>query len=56
MTKQERKALQDFRKDDSHMSLTANKGLPLVIMDKNMYIEKCMASLNDEDIYKEYRD
>ena len=56
MTKEERKALQDLRKDDSHMVLAADKGNALVIMDKDMFIEKYMTLLNDEEVYKECRD
>ena len=35
------------------MVITADKGAVLVIIDKEMYIEKCMALLNDEKIYHE---
>ena len=28
-----------------------DKGVDLVIIDKDMYIEKCMVLLNDEEIY-----
>ena len=38
------------------MVLTTYKGVALVIIDKNMYIEKCMALLNDEEVYCECRD
>ena len=44
----ERKVIHDFRKDDSHMFLTADKGGALVIIDKDMYIGKCIALCNDE--------
>ena len=36
--------------------LTAGKGVTLVIIDKDTYIEKCMALLNDEEVYHECRD
>ena len=39
ITKEERKALNNFKKDDNYMVLTAGKGLDLVVMDKDMYIE-----------------
>ena len=42
ITKEERKALFNVKKDDSHMVLTADKGADLVVMDKDMYIEKGM--------------
>ena len=35
------------------MALTGDKGVILVITDKDMYIVKCMTLLNDEDVYKE---
>ena len=47
----ERKALHNLRKDDSHMVLTADKGFALVIIDKDIYIGKCMALLNDELVH-----
>ena len=37
------------------MVLTADKGVALVIIDKDMYSEKCMALLNDEKVYHECR-
>ena len=36
--------------DDSHIVLTADKGAILVIMHKDIHIEKCIALLNDEEI------
>ena len=38
------------------MFLSADTGVAIVIMDKDMYIEKCTALLNDEEVQKEYRD
>ena len=38
------------------MVLTAEKRDTLVIMDKDMYIEKYLALLNDNGVYKECRD
>ena len=35
---------------------TADKGVTMVIVHKHMYIEKCMALLNDEEAYCECRD
>ena len=37
------------------MALTADKAFTLVIMDKDMYIKKCMGLINDEEAYKECR-
>ena len=53
ITKEERKALHNLRKDDSDMILTADKGVALVIIDKHMYIVKYMALLNNEKVYHE---
>ena len=52
INKEVRKALQP-QKDKSHMCLTSDKGVALVIIDKDMYIDKLMALLNDEDTYCE---
>ena len=49
-------ALQDLRKDGCCNVLTAHKGVTLVVMDKAMYIEKCLALLKDKEVYKECRD
>ena len=38
------------------MVLTADKRVTLVIIDKDMYIEKCMVLLNDEKVYCNCRD
>ena len=38
------------------MVLSADKGVALVIIDKDMYIEKCMALPNDERIYCKCKD
>ena len=38
------------------MVLTANKGVALVAMDKDMYIEKCIALINDQEVYQECKD
>ena len=50
------KALNNLKKDDSHMVLTANKGVILVVIDKGMYIEKCVALLSDQEVYQECKD
>ena len=50
------KSLYNFSKDDSHMVLTIDKGFALVIIDKDMYIEKCVALFYDEKVYHEHRD
>ena len=53
ITKKERITLQDLRKGDSGMVLAADEGGALVIMDKDMYIEKYMVLLNDEEVQKD---
>ena len=40
----------------SHVVLTADKGVALVVMDKSQYIDKCMALLNDTKAYKPCKD
>ena len=42
ITKEEREAIKPLREDTSHMVLTADKGVALVVMDKSQYIDKCM--------------
>ena len=39
-----KEALQNLRKDNSCMVLTANKEVALAGIDKDIYIEKCMVS------------
>ena len=56
ITKEEMKALHNLREYDSHMVCTADKGVALVIIDKDMYIVKCMALLNDRKVYHEGTD
>ena len=38
------------------MVLTADKGVALVAMDKDMYIERYMALLSDQEVYQECKD
>ena len=37
------------------MVLTAVKGVALIVIDREMFIEKCMTLLNDEEVYHECR-
>ena len=53
ITKEEREAIKTLNKDDSHVILTADKG---VVMDKSSYIDKCMALLQDTNVYQPCRD
>ena len=56
ITKDEREALCNLKKDNDHMFLTADKGVALVVKDKDTYIEKCMTLLNDHKVYQECKD
>ena len=38
------------------MVLTVDKGVAMVVMDKNQYVDKCMALLNDTKVYKPCKD
>ena len=55
-TKEEWKAIKTLREDPSHVVLTVDKGETLVVMDKSQYIDKCMALLNDNKVYKPCKD
>ena len=48
ITKAEHLALENLRKDKDHISVTADKGVALVGMDKTEYITKCEALLQDQ--------
>ena len=50
ITKAEHLALENLRKDKDHITVTADKGLALVIMDKTEYITKCEALLQDNSV------
>ena len=43
-------------KYDSCMVLTPEKWVAIVILDKDMCIERCMALLNDHKVYQKYKD
>ena len=55
-TKEELEASKTLKEDSSHVVLTADKGVALVVMDKSQYIDKCMALLNDTKVYKPCKD
>ena len=46
ITKDEYKAMNELKKDDSRMILTADKGVALVVIDKADYIKKAEELLN----------
>ena len=56
ITKEEWEAIKTLREDASHVVLTADKGVALVVMDRSQYIDKCVALLDDTNIYKPCRD
>ena len=55
-TKAEWEAIKTLRENTSHVVLTADKGVALVVMDKSQYIDKCMALLDDTKVYKPWKD
>ena len=52
ITKQEIQALVELKNDQSRVILTADKGVAIVIMDKEDYKEKAKALLEDQGTYK----
>ena len=55
-TKEEWEAIKTLKEDPSHVVLTVDKGVALVVMDKSQYIDKCMALLNDTKVSKPCKD
>ena len=56
ITKEEREVLHNLKKDSNCMILTADKGVVLVVIDKDTYIEKCMTLLYDHRVYQKFMD
>ena len=52
ITKQEIQVLAELKRDQSRVILTADKGVAIVIMDKQDYQEKAKALLEDQGTYK----
>ena len=52
ITKQEVQVLAELKKDQSRVILTADKGVAIVIMDKEEYQKKAKALLEDQGTYK----
>ena len=52
ITKQEVQALVELKKGQSRVIFTADKGVAIVIMDKEEYNEKAKALLEDQGTYK----
>ena len=56
ISKMEREAIKTLKEDNTCVVLTANKGVAMVVMDKSSYIDKCMALLQDTNVYQPCRD
>ena len=52
ITKAEHLALGNLRKDRDHITVIADKGVDLVVMDKTKYITKCEGLLQDNSVYQ----
>ena len=55
ITKQEVQELAELKKDQSRVILTVDKGVAMVIMDKEEYQEKAKALLEDQGTYKDLK-
>ena len=56
ISKMEREAIKFLKEDNTCVVLTADKGVAMVIMDKSSYTDKCMALLQDTNVYQPCRD
>ena len=56
ISKMEREAIKTLKEDNTCVVLTADKGIAMVVMDKNSYIDKCMALIQDSNVYQPCRD
>ena len=52
ITNEEFKAIKEFREDQSRIVLTADKGVAMVIMDKQQYMDKATALRQDTNNYR----
>ena len=52
ITKSEHLALENLRKDKDCITVTAEKGVALIVMDKTECITKCEALLQDDSVYQ----
>ena len=52
ITKSDHLALENLRKDKDHITVTATKGVALVVRDKTEYLTKCEALLQDNSVYQ----
>ena len=56
LTPLEREAIKILKEDNTCVVLTADKGVAMVVMDNSSYIDKCMALLQDTNVYQPCRD
>ena len=56
ISKMESEAIKTLKEDNTRVLLTINKGVAMVVMDKSSYIDKCMALLQDTNVYQPCRD
>ena len=56
ITKEEREVIKTLEEDNTHVVLTADKGVAMVVMDKSSYIDNCKALLQDSNVYQPCRD
>ena len=56
ITKEEKEAIKTLKEDNSQIVLTADKGVAMVVMEKSSYINKCLALLQDTNVYQPCRD
>ena len=56
ITKQEREAIKQLKEDKTQVVLTAYKGVAMLVMDKSSYVDKCMALLQDTNVYQPCKD
>ena len=56
ISKMEREAIKTLKEDNTHVVLTADKGVAMVVMDKSSYVDKCMVLLQDTNVYQPCRD
>ena len=56
ISKMEREAIKTLKEDNTRVVLTVDKGVAMVVMDKSSYIDKCMALLQDTNVYQPCRD
>ena len=54
ISQEESKAIKELRKDNSSAILTACKGVPMVVMHKQDYLNKAQELLADTDSYKPF--